>query len=305
MSSPADLTSKRRRFQAPITTFFTTTTTSTSTSSDISSSSSSNPVSHTHYAAATHSPTPVVPAKVQASLLSVGMRIRKSVAEGYKTNHSLAKMEKQMAFVERNDTIPPSTATTATTYIARAELAPFSGMGRADTAGKSAGVSPSILHPQPQPQPQSNGLDSHGYGYGYNSITTDEDESFSLPSSSQESNVSEPASLSGVPTQKKRTHADFTTYEDSDSEIEEVQFQATWNDPLRLHPVLPSSSSSSFSLSARQGRTILSPTLNHQRRRFVAAAKQRSVSMEVDDFEEPAFLRRRDEVDDEVQMGGM
>ncbi|KAJ5226412.1 hypothetical protein N7468_007637 [Penicillium chermesinum] len=61
---------KRRRFQPPITTYFT-----SAAESDASGT-------HEHYSATTFSPTPVVPAKVQASLLSVGMRVRKSSDDG-------------------------------------------------------------------------------------------------------------------------------------------------------------------------------------------------------------------------------
>lgn len=73
-----DLTSKRRRFQAPITNFFP----AHPTHPDGATSFSHT---HTHYSAPTSSPTPIVSAKEQASLLNVGMRIRKAVPEGYKT----------------------------------------------------------------------------------------------------------------------------------------------------------------------------------------------------------------------------
>jgi hypothetical protein len=64
------------------------------------------------------------------------------------------------------------------------------------------------------------------------------------------------------------------------------------------------------------GRTILCPSLGRQRRRFVALHHQaiQQGTMHVDDFEEPVFLRRREEVDTdylparmggcEVEMGG-
>ncbi|RAL05238.1 uncharacterized protein BO80DRAFT_131599 [Aspergillus ibericus CBS 121593] len=89
-----DLTSKRRRFQPPITNFFTTTSSSSSNPlSTDNATTRSHPLSYNHYSTATCSPTPIVPTKVQASLLSVGMRVRKSVAEGYKTHLSLAKLD--------------------------------------------------------------------------------------------------------------------------------------------------------------------------------------------------------------------
>ncbi|GKZ16718.1 hypothetical protein AbraIFM66951_008626 [Aspergillus brasiliensis] len=99
----SDLASKRRRFQPPITSFFSTTSTPPSEDNGNVPTSRAHHLSHNHYSAATCSPTPIVSTKVQASLLSVGMRVRKSVAEGYKTR--LAKPD-------------PS----------HAELAPYSGM---------------------------------------------------------------------------------------------------------------------------------------------------------------------------------
>ncbi|CAK96191.1 hypothetical protein AAWM_08987 [Aspergillus awamori] len=99
----ADLASKRRRFQPPITSFFSTTSTPPSEDNANVTTDRSHHLSHNHYSAATCSPTPIVPTKVQASLLSVGMRVRKSVAEGYKTR--LAKSDSSFS-----------------------ELAPYSGM---------------------------------------------------------------------------------------------------------------------------------------------------------------------------------
>lgn len=99
----SDLASKRRRFQPPITSFFSTTSTPPSEDNDNVTTNRAHHLSHNHYSAATCSPTPIVPTKVQASLLSVGMRVRKSVAEGYKTR--LAKPDPSFS-----------------------ELAPYSGM---------------------------------------------------------------------------------------------------------------------------------------------------------------------------------
>src|SRR5699024_9660631 len=79
--SPFADTSKRRRFQPPITSFFT-----PSPFSDSSQQDDFSPcVSHNHYSATTSSPTPVVSAKTQSNLLAAGMRVRKAIAEGYKT----------------------------------------------------------------------------------------------------------------------------------------------------------------------------------------------------------------------------
>ncbi|OOF95451.1 hypothetical protein ASPCADRAFT_207938 [Aspergillus carbonarius ITEM 5010] len=86
-----DLASKRRRFQPPITNYFTTTPSTPISTNNTTTTTRSHHLSYNHYSTATCSPTPIVPTRIQASLLSVGMRIRKSVAEGYKTN--LAKSD--------------------------------------------------------------------------------------------------------------------------------------------------------------------------------------------------------------------
>lgn len=150
--------SKRRRFQPPITNFF----------------SASEPdnlephVSHCHYTAVTSSATPVVPAKVQASLLSVGMRVRKSVAEGYKTN--LVKEDEKPSL--------PLTATETPSLRdngCHTELAPFSGVPRL-----SQGHLPSL--------PPTSVTTT-------NDLINDEGDAFSLPASSQESTSSVPVGL--------------------------------------------------------------------------------------------------------------
>ncbi|OJI97046.1 hypothetical protein ASPVEDRAFT_36432 [Aspergillus versicolor CBS 583.65] len=268
-----DLSSKRRRFQPPITTFFT-------PSLDPTAPSSPSHLSHNHYAAVTHSPHPVVPAKVQASLLSVGMRVRKSIADGYKTN--LAKAEEKYTTYEDNKVTPNNITTTHTTLRNRSELAPFCGMSKSDE----------VL--QPFPHPTGHILRDHS-----RMIATDEtDDAFSLPPSSQESVDSElPAPTMNL-LQRKRTHGDFDfdPYEDEHEQIDfgdDEGMSQTWHDPLRQHPVTHTT-----------GRTILSPTVNHQRRRAFGQQNSKAVQtpMDLDDFEEPAFLRKREEVGMDVEI---
>ncbi|PYI01771.1 hypothetical protein BO78DRAFT_401054 [Aspergillus sclerotiicarbonarius CBS 121057] len=208
-----DLNSKRRRFQPPITNFFTNTSSSSTPIPTDNATTRSHHLSYNHYSAATCSPTPIVPTKVQASLLSVGMRIRKSVADGYKTNLSLAKSDPTL-------------------------------------------------------------------------ITNDEGDTFSLPSSSQDSN----AHAGG----QKRSFDLDDLEEDSEEENDSV--------PLMQNGAI-------------LGRAILAPKLNQQRRRFVAFKRHATTgSMDIDDFEEPTFLRSREEVDmdyvavrggGEIEMGGV
>ena len=254
---PNDL-SKRRRFQPPITTFF-------------ANSSESNPacdgVSYNHYSTRTYSPTPTVPATVQSSLLSVGMRVRKSVAEGYKTNGS--KIDEKTTFPSYNPTILHRSPGTTS------ELSPFCGTTKAGD---------SVTQPHSMP--------AHGIDYNNNQLVTDDGDAFSLPPSSQEST----ASYSTQPTAQKRSF-DTDCLDDCDSESDSSTTLAP-----SFHSMTPT-----------VGRTILSPKLGHQRRRFVAMQEQRT--MDIDDFDEPSFLRRREEVDTdyvpgrrsgyEIQMGGM
>ncbi|PTU22957.1 hypothetical protein P175DRAFT_0405457, partial [Aspergillus ochraceoroseus IBT 24754] len=267
----SDLSSKRRRFQPPITTFF-------STTSDPNTSSSASHLSYTHYSAATHSPTPVVPAKVQASLLSVGMRVRKSVAEGYKTQPT--KTIEDLPITHGARTLQATPTTTPSYRNPHSELAPFCGISK---SGDYPGVQ--SLSPQPPTSlPYSNAPVAR-----YNRhITTDDADSFSLPPSSQES-------IDSHSTAQKRSY-DLDCSEDEE-ELGEIKpalpgAGTPWGDPLRLNPV------TTHSASLVSGRTILPPKLGRHRSHFLAAQKQRTEMNFGDaDFDEPAFLRRREEVD--------
>lgn len=225
-------TTKRRRFQPPITTFFsspanhTSSSSTTSGNSDatIDTNSATGRVSHYHYSAVTSSATPVVPARVQSSLLSVGMRVRKSIADGYKTKGSFLG--------------------------ASAESKMYQSQSRS-VSGSSVG--------------ENSDADD---------IITDDGDAYSLPSSSQES-VS-----SGLGIGRKRT----LDYEEEDDDDEDG-----YNGP-------------------QIGRTILAPSLVQQRQRLIALKHHHqhhqttivaagAGGMDVDDFEEAAFLRRREDVD--------
>lgn len=274
--------SKRRRFQPPITTFFT-------ASFDPATSSPSS-LSYNHYSAVTNSPTPVVPAKVQSSLLSVGMRVRKSLADGYKTHQAKPEKHSTVSYNEDNGSATNPLNTICSQSSTRSELAPFSGMSRLNEYATS----------QPLPHPTN-------YAHHHDrQITTDENiDAYSLPPSSQESVYSEIDTPALTPNlTKKRTHHefDFDPFDENNDDSEDEGFlPPAWQNPLRLHPVTHPT-----------GRTILSPTINHQRRRAFAAQEHKPAgghTMDLDDFEEPTFLRRREEVDmdveDEIQMGGI
>lgn len=222
--------SKRRRFQPAITNFFP----SQQSESHVFDGKA---VSHNHYAAATFSATPVVSEKVQSSLLSVGMRVRKSVADGYKTELSM-KQEKAA--------LPPVAikAPDAQSYSnghRYTELAPFSGISKYDQS----------------------------FASGH--LVTDDGDDYSLPPSSQES-IASTNSLNSVNAQKRTFDSDdlFADWEEAGS---------SWQD-------------------APAGRNILAPGLGPQRRRMLALQQKTSQpNMDLDDFEEAPFLRRREEVD--------
>ena len=117
---PAMVTmTKRRRFQAPITSFFTT----EATCSDSVSSQQS------HQNRVPFSSLPVSD-EIQSSLLTVGMRVRKSVPEGYKTHKTLYPTPPYghpscfpESRIEDYETHPASTR-----YAGYAELMPFCGL---------------------------------------------------------------------------------------------------------------------------------------------------------------------------------
>ncbi|OQD78695.1 hypothetical protein PENDEC_c001G04488 [Penicillium decumbens] len=221
--------SKRRRFQPAITSFF------NSVPAE-PHSQDGNIVSHNHYSAATFSPTPVVPAKVQSSLLSVGMRVRKSVADGYKTQLAM-KNEK---------TLPPNNPTKPTV------AQPYCG-----NSGRTELVPFSCLPKSSQGQ------------YSADHLVTDDGDAFSLPPSSQES-IDSSVSFG----QKRSLENDIFVDDDA---FEDDANNGAWQD-------------------APVGRRILSPSLGQQRRRMLAL-RMSQPTMDLDDFEEASFLRRREEVD--------
>ncbi|KGO74968.1 Ribonucleotide reductase inhibitor [Penicillium italicum] len=236
---PSTDLSKRRRFQPPITTFFTSATGPVSSDTPVVSH-------HHHYAAETFSAHPVVPAKVQSSLLSVGMRVRKSVADGYRTH---------MSKTEEKAPLPTAVAPTPHAQPCPgsrpSELSPFSG------AGKS-----SFSH------------DDY--------LVTDDGDAYSIPPSSQDSTVSLP--LGG---QKRALELDGDILLDEDADESFDNFGVSWRENSH-------------------GRTILSPNLGQSRRILaVRHSKIEQPTMDMDDFEEATFLRRREEVDaEDVRMYG-
>lgn len=195
------------------------------------------------------------------------MRVRKSVAEGYKTTASIGKMNEKNAFINsdysysRGDNIVSQ----------HAELAPFCGTHYHVTVEPYSTTRLSSLADEDRGQ----------------FVVTDEGDAFSLPSSSQGSMEADSSFMNG---HKPHPHGNHKRSFDSDlDDGADCDYD--------YDGVLASSSSSGV------GRTILHPTLHQQKRRFFTFNSQRqpvttqdNVNMDVD-FEEPSFLRRREEVD--------
>ncbi|PYH45805.1 uncharacterized protein BP01DRAFT_356442 [Aspergillus saccharolyticus JOP 1030-1] len=276
-TKPLD-TSKRRRFQPPITNYF------TSSPSSFSSFSSHNnnddhPHNQTphqtynHYSTSTSSPTPTLAPKYQSSLLSVGMRIRKAIAEGYKTHAtSLPSLEK-----------------------------------------------PGVYRPSPT-----------------RDITNDEGDAFSLPASSQDSSTSSDSAMDvnvHMWSGKKRGFADVEV--DVELGCGETGYYAhhsgtTPSSDSEMEDLIPSSGHMLATTTTLAGRTILAPRARNLagsstniRRRFgrgtvpspplppphSTSSLASAAGFDVD-FEEPAFLRSREEAEGEgwfygreVEMG--
>jgi Ribonucleotide reductase inhibitor len=107
-------TTKRRRFQPPITSFFT----SASSSSDIGQNLRDEQESLSF---------PHLSHEIQSSLLTVGMRIRKSVPEGYKTHQTINSRDSTNSGPHNHSSLTRNTAS-STAHGGYAELAPFCGL---------------------------------------------------------------------------------------------------------------------------------------------------------------------------------
>lgn len=265
-STPKNASSKKRRFQPPITSFFAASTTP-----------ENSYLSHQNYAAPTNTPTPALPNDILSSLLGVGARVRKSVPEGYKT-----EQKKLTAY-----TIPAKTnVSTITTTTVYSELQPFCGIHKVGNLAVQT-------FPRPDEDYRSEEM-----------LSIDELENVSMPSSSQESN----ASFSSA-NHKRIFEPDIEEEDEHDSDH---IHQGIWQDTIPSISTYNTSSSSTMSR-----RTILSPRLGQHRQRTIASSRTNSSkflteqenanplaatsvpydSMDIDDFGEASFLRRREEVD--------
>ncbi|QKX61914.1 uncharacterized protein TRUGW13939_09070 [Talaromyces rugulosus] len=275
MASTAHDSSKKRRFQPPITNFFTSTLEEESTG-----------LSHNSYAAPTNTPTPALPTNILSSLLGVGARVRKSVPEGYKTEQKKMTQYTIPAPVQSRREETSSSIQSHSTQV-YAELEPFCGLHKIGNHAVQT-------FPRPIEEYQ-------------NAVHVDELETISIPNSSQDSSGS-----SSFSTNLNKRSFDADIEEDDDIEFPATVFHSSgdfWQRPLNGN----FNSGSAPAVNMRSQRTILSPKLGQQRRQRTAQnhswksnAEQENqdpfltaenTRLDLDDFDEATFLRRRDEVD--------
>ncbi|KAL2757683.1 hypothetical protein ACRALDRAFT_2025426 [Sodiomyces alcalophilus JCM 7366] len=221
------------------------------------------------------SPQPLLPASVQSNLLNVGMRVRKSVPEGYKTGtYSSFKLWSDVdnAHVPVSPS-PPATqpARSATTASAQRELVPFCGIHK--VGGLAA------------QQPLSyTGYDGRDGGELDNVPGLDEIPG--LVTSSQES-VESNATTSTASSSRKRI---FRERED-DSDGNDAHFAPTWHDGNTW--VDGDVSPRSLAPAGWGNMRVLAVPKSIARRKGTATTVVPPVEQEnmaVDDFEEADFL---------------
>lgn len=203
------------------------------------------------------------------------MRIRKAVPEGYKTKP-----------VEKTSIGGFSNANGDGTA-GYTELAPFSGMSKTSSDQRPV-------------ESLSNTTTSFLV-----STTTDDGDAFSLPSSSQTSTLSSTSLPSGL---KRPCDDDAETENLNDDSIDS-------SGDIIFHDGSPVGSNLNLNLGlpappSMINRPFLAPTVARQKRQVLAtqlslgqSSPLANAGMDVDDFEEPVFLRRREEVDAEYLSG--
>lgn len=241
--------------------------------------------------ATTSSATPTLPAAVQSSLLNVGMRVRKSVPEGYRTKgvfHPIA------ASLEEDHPAPHGRRVGYSSIQERhtRELTPFCGIlkiGGYDPA-------PCDLLPEAHAVPplEFDGLDENGF-----------------PCSSQESNTSlQSMELTDAPTQPLNPYKRRFEEDDDNESIEPVIFEDDG--------IAPFSPQQSQSLGHGHVHTVKSsrPLAQVKGRRKHAQPTSPKYAMEGqenlesshagngEDFDEAGFLLPSEQISQEVDMWG-
>ncbi|KAK0671226.1 ribonucleotide reductase inhibitor-domain-containing protein [Cercophora samala] len=201
---------------------------------------------------------PVLPGAVQTNLLNVGMRVRKSVQEGYKTGAQYS------AFKLWEDNTPVATTPNPTTAVnagGMRELLPFSGIHKVG----GLGIQP------------ANGVDQ--------GATTDDFEM----AGSQESIFSNSSVTSGTEaTERVNVNAKKRFFVGEEEEQEQEGVVLSWQD-MEVSP-------RSFGPAGFENRKWAMPK-GKKNREFVAEQENAAggVTVNGNDFEEASFLERMDD----------
>jgi len=215
---------------------------------------------------------------VQSDLLSVGMRIRKAVPEGYKTH-------KTSLFYDPTPALSTPTSTYQSRPLGRTELLPFCGLHK--VGGHSVQEMP---------------VDAQGI------LDIFSDETIPI-TSSQESNASTLStdSMPAAPLLNPMIKNKRRFYEDEGDDEDIPPFQLHFSDPLNplladlsvSSPNMPFGQTQMSRLNAISARVMAKPRSRRKASGGVAMSEEVMESM---DFEEADFLKP---CEDEVDMGGM
>ncbi|KAI9753562.1 MAG: helicase [Chaenotheca gracillima] len=236
--------------------------------------------------------SPVLPSHIQSSLLNVGMRVRKSVPEGYRTKKGMVHdtFQPSSTYSQESERRPPTRSNGGGS--GRVELTPFCGImkigGFAEQDSSSSSSS------------------------SFPSFYPDDFSAFELPDSSQESNISVAASDSApVPDQGTFRRKNKRRFEGGADRDDCVIFD---QDDL----LTSSSSSYPVSHTSMPKFDSLRPMARPKTRRRYhiciprdddLSADQEGVEVHAmsdqDDFDEAEFLRPPTHMDHEVEMGGI
>lgn len=296
---------KRRRFQTPITSFF------------FRESQCADETSTCQQGQQTQEEpsSPLLPDEVQSSLLTVGMRIRKSVPEGYKTHKTVYSRFSSdhlgSSFGSGMQDYPSITTSSSIYQPGHAELAPFCGLHK---------IGGMAVQPMPRP---SSGVSSYQFSRK-GAEQADEPDPWSLPSSQESINSNAPSAPSNKRTltfDQEDDNADDWGHEFSDRQTPSIPFSHT--EKSDLNPFF--SSSARQSLTSNNINTNSARAFAIPRSRFPSSKDKRpalegqenpgskaselapgftTASDQELDFGDAIFLRARDDVDTDDIMDG-
>jgi hypothetical protein len=300
-ATPGNL-SKKRRFQSPITKFFPREATNTGNNDD----HVGNP-SHNNYAAPTHSPMPPLSPNIMSKLIGVGAQVRKAIHEGYKVG-PLLKYNECSISQSTASSVEVSHSGLSNSRSSSTELNPFCGMHKSDNlAGRRRPHSTEEFTDERMQVSSTEfdvGQESNTFSV-FSVISRKRSYDWTLEESGGEGDGSSGASINQMLIRK--IHSSCTTKGT-------LNTAEIWQDALRLNDA-----NEAFAPPSQSPRAILSPRIEQQRRLFTYSQKQpvtstgqenfnpsaitHTMDMDIDDFGEAAFLRRREEVDSDYIEG--